>query len=288
MQLNYRQYSDQGKPLIILHGLFGSLANWGWHCKQLAGSYAVVGVDLRNHGDSPHTNEMSYSLMAEDVKQLMGLLQLDDCLLIGHSMGGKVAMQLALSHPQLVSKLIVVDIAPVTYPDSADGHLSVLAGMQSLDISNLDSRKDAEQQMAKFIEDEATRKFVMMNLVRNSEGQYGWRLNLAAIMQHYGSLREKPLADRPFTKPVLFVKGAESNYIQQRNRAEIMQMFPAATVKIIMHAGHWLHAEKPQAFQTVALGFLQDDDSKDPFLANQAIANQTITNQALEDKGSEG
>lgn len=256
MQLNYRQYSDQGKPLLILHGLFGSLSNWGWHSKQLARTYAVYGIDLRNHGDSPHSDEFNYQLMVEDVKLLMDQLEITKSYLIGHSMGGKVAMQLALTYPQRVGKLIVVDIAPVAYSDKAEGHLNVMLGMSSLNVEQLDSRKQAELQLAEYIEDEATRKFILTNLVREADGTYHWRLNLSSIQQHYGRLREKPIGTEAFMKPTLFVKGALSNYIQAKDESEILESFPAATVKIIMQAGHWLHADKPRAFQKIALDFL--------------------------------
>jgi esterase len=182
--------------------------------------------------------------------------------MLGHSMGGKVAMQLALTHPQLLTSLIVVDIAPVSYPSQADGHLQVIAGMKALDFDRLHSRAEAEQELAKTIEDEATRKFVLTNLMRDDGGRYSWRLNLAGIEQHYDKFREKPSADDPYLKPTLFVKGALSNYIRAADEAEIRQLFPAAQVKIIMQAGHWLHAEKPQALQKIALDFLTETDSE--------------------------
>lgn len=256
MELNYRQYSEQGPPLIILHGLFGSLSNWGWHCKQFSQEYAVYGIDLRNHGESPHADEMNYQLMAEDIRELLIKLNIKSCFVIGHSMGGKVAMQLALLYPDLVDRLIVADIAPIDYGQAADGHRDILAAMESLDLAELKSRSDAEMQLASGIEDEATRKFVLTNLIRPKGGSYKWRLNLMAIKQNYDQLREKPIGDEPFTKPVLFVKGDLSNYIKQKHEEEILNIFPAATVKIIMEAGHWLHAERPQVFQKIANDFL--------------------------------
>lgn len=260
MNLNYRQYSSEGKPLLILHGLFGSLGNWGWHSKQLAEKYAVYGIDLRNHGDSFHADELNYQIMAEDVRQLMAGLGIESCYMIGHSMGGKVAMQLALSYPNLIEKLIVVDIAPVAYSATADGHVNVMAGMDSLNFEKIHNRAEAERQLEGFIADESTRKFVLTNLSRKEGGDYQWRLNLSAIRTHYDQLRDKPIGDEPFSGPVLFVKGALSNYIQEQHKAEIIRLFPAATVKIIMQAGHWLHAEKPQAFQKIAMDFLQQSE----------------------------
>ena len=261
MLLNYKQYSAAGKPLFILHGLFGSLSNWGWHSKSLAEHFSVIGIDLRNHGDSFHHAELNYPAMANDVVELMDHLGIASACFIGHSMGGKVAMELALTQSDRVEKLIVVDIAPISYPDKADGHLQVIAGMKAMNFDEISNRNEAEQLLIGFVEDEATRKFVLTNLVRNNEGKYSWRLNLESIENNYARLREKPSLGESFTKPTLFVKGALSKYIQAKHEADILQMFPNASVKIIMQAGHWLHAEKPQAVQKIALDFLQAKDS---------------------------
>ena len=258
MELNYRQYSDVGAPVLVLHGLFGSLSNWGWHCKQLAEQYAVYGVDLRNHGDSPHSAQLDYQVMAEDVRQLIIRLGLEPCRLVGHSMGGKVAMQLALSFPELVERLVVVDIAPVSYPEGADGHMNVLAAMDAVKLDSIKSRTEAEVTLEEFIPDEATRKFVLTNLVRNNQGSFEWRLNKASIRENYANLRAKLVATVSFTKPVLFVKGSLSPYIKAEHEVQIKEMFPLASVKLIMNAGHWLHAEQPQALQKILFKFLQN------------------------------
>lgn len=260
MTLNYRKYSDEGKPLLILHGLFGSLSNWGVHSKYLSQFFSVYGVDLRNHGESPHYADLNYSVMAGDVLELLDELSIESAYIIGHSMGGKVAMEFALSHAERIDKLMVVDIAPVTYEASADGHLRVIEGMKSLDFSVLKSRQEVEEILEDYIADMATRKFVMTNLVRTQEGKYVWRLNLDAIEKNYHRLREKPGSNKAFSKPTLFVKGSLSNYIQEQHKEDIISLFPEAKVKIIMQAGHWLHADKPQAFQKIALDFLQSED----------------------------
>lgn len=257
MELNYRQYSETGSPVLVLHGLFGSLSNWGWHCKQLAEQYAVYGVDLRNHGDSPHSDQLDYQLMAEDVRQLIIRLGLKSCCIVGHSMGGKVAMQLALSIPGLVEKLVVVDIAPVSYPEDADGHMNVLAAMDAVKLDAIKSRTEAEVTLEDYIPEEATRKFVLTNLVRNKEGLFEWRLDKDSIRKNYPALRAELVATQSFSKPVLFVKGSLSNYIKTEHEAQIKELFPAASVKLIMNAGHWLHAERPQALQKILLKFLQ-------------------------------
>lgn len=244
-----------------MHGLFGSLGNWGAHSKFLSAHFSVLGVDLRNHGDSFHDFELNYPVMAEDVLALMDHLNIGSASFIGHSMGGKVAMELALSVGEKINKLMVVDIAPVAYPETADGHLKVIEGMKSLDFSEISNRKEAEHILEGFIEDSATRKFVLTNLVRSDNGAYNWRLNLESIEQNYNRLREKPSGSIPFLKPCLFVKGAESSYIQEQHKPEILELFPNAQVKIIMQAGHWLHADKPQAFQKIAMDFLQTEET---------------------------
>ena len=259
MDLSYKRYSDSGHPLLVLHGLFGSQSNLGWHCKKLAESFQVIGVDLRNHGESPHADEHNYQVMADDVRSLIKTLNFDSCFLLGHSMGGKVAMEVALSSPELVDKLLVVDIAPVQYTDKADGHLAVMAGMNALDLSTLKSRAEAEEKLSEFIQDEATRKFVVTNLSFNADTGFSWKLNLPVIEANYNRLREKPGVTGSYEKPTLFVKGELSKYIQAKHEAQILQLFPKAGVKIITEAGHWLHADKPKAFQKVAMDFFSDN-----------------------------
>lgn len=259
LSLNTREYSVDGEPLLVLHGLFGNQGNWGVHSKALAEKYAVIGVDLRNHGESPHAPELDYQSMAEDVRLLIESRGLGPCTLLGHSMGGKVAMQLALSYPQLVKRLIIVDIAPVAYKSMGAGHHRVIEGMVTLDLERVKTRADAEAHLALHIEDEATLKFIMTSLARSPEGGLRWRLNVAAIEAQYDRLREKPSGDIPFDKPVLFVKGSESGYIGAEHEAEILALFPQASVKIVMEAGHWVHADKPQAFQKIVFDFLESE-----------------------------
>ena len=257
MKLNCREYSESGAPVLVLHGLFGSLSNWGWHCKQLAQQYAVYGVDLRNHGDSPHSDQLDYQVMADDVRELIVRLELKYCCIVGHSMGGKVAMQLALNFPDLVEKLVIVDIAPVSYPENADRHMCVLAGMDAVKLNEIKSRAEAEVTLRDYISEEATRKFLLTNLVRNKKGLFEWRLHKDSIRENHANLRAGLTATKSFFKPVLFVKGSLSPYIKSEHEGQIKEFFPAASVKLIMDAGHWLHAEQPQALQKILLKFLQ-------------------------------
>ena len=256
MKLHFKNYSTCGEPLFILHGLFGSLTNWNWHSKQFSEQFSVYGVDLRNHGESPHDDTLNYDVMAQDVVHLFDDLGIESACIIGHSMGGKVAMELALRWPDYVNKLIVVDIAPVSYPNSGDGHLDAIEGMNALKLNALKSRGEAESFLEKYIKDQVTRKFILTNLTSSEGAGFRWRLNLQSIKKNYAHLRDKPSTSGVFERPVLFVKGALSNYIRSDYEQETLRFFPNAKVKLIMGAGHWLHAEKPQVFQKIAVDFL--------------------------------
>ena len=256
MKLHFQNYSTSGEPLFILHGLFGSLSNWNWHSKQFSEHFSVYGVDLRNHGESPHDDTLNYDVMAQDVVQLFDDLGVKSASVIGHSMGGKVAMELALRWPDYINKLVVVDIAPVSYPDKGDGHLDVIEGMKALELSTVESRREAESRLEDYIADQVTRKFILTNLVSGKGDGFRWRLNLQSIEHNYAALREKPSGSGAFRKPVLFLRGALSSYIKKDYQLETLKLFPNARVKSIMGAGHWLHAEKPQVFQKIAIDFL--------------------------------
>lgn len=254
MKLNFKQYSTVGEPILILHGLLGSLGNWGWQSRQLATDFAVIGLDLRNHGSSPHSDSMDYASMANDVLEFMDDHKLERCHVLGHSMGGKVAMQLALSVPERVSHLVVADIAPVTYRGEHD---TIFAGLLAVDLKKIKSRNDADAVLLEYEDDELVRQFLLTNLLRNAEGEFYWRVNLPTLQSNYARLRDAPSAVGPFDGPVLFVKGALSNYIKEKHREAILALFPNATIKVILHTGHWLHAEKPQTFYRIVHDFLK-------------------------------
>ncbi|MEX2129893.1 MAG: alpha/beta fold hydrolase [Pseudohongiellaceae bacterium] len=260
MQLNSKQYATAGKPLIILHGLFGSLNNWNWQSRELAREFAVTALDLRNHGGSVHHADMNYALMAKDVLTFLDAQQIDSCYLLGHSMGGKVAMQLALEHPERVERLLVVDIAPVDYSAKKGAHEDVFAGLEAIDLDKLASRKEADRMLAEYIEEKPLRQFLLANLTRSEQGGFQWRFNLAALRGNYNKLRHKPAGGKPFEKPVLFVKGADSNYIGEEHRDRILKLFPAAQIKVIMGAGHWVHVDKPQTFYKIARDFFSREE----------------------------
>ncbi len=261
MKLNFRQYSTEGEPLLILHGLFGSLGNWGGQSRQFAKDFAVYGLDLRNHGGSPHSDIMDYASMAQDVVEFMDDHGIERCHLLGHSMGGKTAMQVALSAPDRVMSLVVADIAPVQYRGQHD---SILDGLQAIDLASVRTRNEADEVLAEFESDELVRQFLLTNLVRNPDGEgFVWRINLPVLQANYDRLREKPPSEGVFSGPTLFVKGDLSNYIKEKHRDVILERFPSANIKVIMHTGHWLHAEKPQTFYRIVHGFLAPSSELD-------------------------
>ncbi|MCB1671246.1 MAG: alpha/beta fold hydrolase [Gammaproteobacteria bacterium] len=259
MRLNFRQFSEAGPPLLVLHGLFGNLRNWSWHAAELASEFSVYGLDLRNHGESPHTDSMSYAEMAGDVLEFLESRALADVNLLGHSMGGKVAMQLALGSPQRVRRLLVADIAPVAYAEERGDHENVFQGLLAVDPGSLASRAEAEEVLSAHISEFAVVKFLASNLVREAHG-YRWRFNLKALHANYARLREGVVADGVFENPTLFIKGALSNYITQQDWPRIQLLFPAARIKTMMGAGHWLHAEKPQVFYKLARDFFTAEE----------------------------
>ncbi|MCP4598088.1 alpha/beta fold hydrolase [Neptuniibacter sp.] len=251
MLLNY-QIHGEGEPLIILHGLFGTLENWGAQIKTLSENFRVIAADMRNHGKSPHSEDISYDLMAQDIAALMQHLNLEKAHIIGHSMGGKAAMQLALSRPELINKLIIVDIAPVEYTPHHD---DVFKGLFAVDLDSLKSRGDADKQLAEYIDELGVRAFLLKNLYRTEDKKFAWRMNLETLHEQYQNISAAPEGDA-YQSPVLFIKGANSDYLLPKYRDAVLSMFPKADYKIIQNAGHWPHAEKPAEFTQLILNYL--------------------------------
>ena len=248
----YFRSQGQGDPLVMIHGLFGSMENLGTIAKQLADTFTVFSIDLPNHGRSPHSGEMSLTTMMEDVCAWMDSQGLTRAHFLGHSLGGKTAMELALSHPERVQKLVVLDIAPVHYPPH---HNEVFAGLLSIEPDSLGSRQEADQLLMPHVPETAVRSFLLKNLVREEAG-FRWRMNVPVIHRRYGDLIRENRADKQFNGPVLFLKGGDSNYIGEEYRADIINRFPAAQVKIVAGTGHWLHAEKPELVALLSKKFL--------------------------------
>ncbi|MCK0106911.1 alpha/beta fold hydrolase [Marinobacter sp. S0848L] len=260
VELNHR-ISGQGEPLILLHGLFGSLENLGGVARRLEDGWQIHGLDQRNHGSSPHTDEMTYPAMASDVVAYMDAQGIDKAHLLGHSMGGKVAMQVALSYPERVLGIIVADISPVSYQPRHD---AILEGMKSLDLRGVKSRTEADARLAEYVETPGVRQFLLKNLERIPKDDieqddllFRWRLNLPVIDASYSNLSAAPEGDGPYDGAVLFIKGADSAYIQTKHQDTTQTLFPNAELKIIEGTGHWLHAEKADTFATLCRQFLE-------------------------------
>lgn len=254
MQLNYKQFG-QGHPIIILHGLFGSLDNWQTIARQLAQNYMVFVLDQRNHGYSPHVETFDYESMAEDLRLFMEDNWIYGATILGHSMGGKTAMQFALDNPDMVNRLVIVDIGPKAY---RSGHQSIFEAMFSLDVTQLTNRKIAYAHFKKTIEKEGVRQFLLKNLTRNRAGSYAWKMNLPVIYQNYDKILAAIESDEVFDKPTLFIKGELSPYITEKDHSFIHTLFPNAEIKTVAGAGHWVHSEKPRLFLDVLNGFFNN------------------------------
>lgn len=243
MQLFHKEYPGPGKPLIILHGLFGMLDNWHNLARKFASQYHVFLLDLRNHGQSPHSDAMNYPLMADDLWEFMREQNIPQAYILGHSMGGKVAMEFALRFPEKCLKLVVVDIAPVKYKP---GHNDIFKALFALDIANAEkSRKDLDEDMTPLIPEFGVRQFLLKSLERKEEGGYLWKFNLEAIHSHYDEILAELEGDRSYGGPTLFIRGDNSPYVQDSALAQIEAFFPNYQLETIKDAGHWVHAEKP-------------------------------------------
>jgi pimeloyl-ACP methyl ester carboxylesterase len=251
MKLFYREYG-QGKPMIILHGLMGSSDNWLPQAKMLGEHYHVWVVDQRNHGQSPHNNEFNYKVLSEDILNFIQEHHIDSPVIIGHSMGGKAAMNFALTHPDKLDKLIVVDIAPKAY-DVRHDH--IVEGLKAVPIDSVQSRQEANDALAPHISSEAVRQFLLKNLMRKPEGGFGWRINLPVIDQSLEMISGGLVNEGMFEKKTMFIRGSKSDYILDDDREAIKKIFPNSTL-VTMETGHWVQAEKPEEFVQVVLSFL--------------------------------
>lgn len=252
MDLNHKILGE-GEPIIIMHGLFGMLDNWLTVAKSLAEDYMVILLDLRNHGKSPHSELWSVSLMAEDVRDFMEKNWIHEAVILGHSMGGKVAMQLALTEPDLVEKLIIVDIAPKKYKA---GHQLIFEALHAVPIEDIKSRQEAEESLGSFIDDKGVCQFLLKNIMRKKEGGYRWKMNLKAISENYETILESSEGEGSFDEPSLFIAGGNSNYILPEDEEDIQHLFTDAQVKRIDGAGHWVHADKKDELLELIRGFM--------------------------------
>ncbi|GIV29517.1 MAG: alpha/beta hydrolase [Bacteroidia bacterium] len=253
MKLFFRKYGE-GQPLIILHGLFGQSDNWNTIAKKMVeNGIQVYTVDLRNHGQSPHSEEMNYELMAEDIKELMEVEQMQSPVILGHSMGGKVAMMFDAKYPGMLKKIIVADILPKRYPA---GHTEVFEALNAVNFDVIKTRKDVDGVLRQHLKDEAVIQFLLKNIYWETADKLNWRFNLKAIQNNYEEiLREIPI----FLShtPALFIRGEKSSYIKEGEEKLINQHYSDARLVSIPNAGHWVHAEQPQLFMQAVLEFLR-------------------------------
>jgi esterase len=251
-----REYGDPGAgttPLILLHGLFGSSTNWHSIARRLADSHHVLVPDLRNHGRSPRSNRMTYEAMAQDLAALMDDHGITRSALVGHSMGGKAAMWMALTRPERVDALVVTDIAPVTYGHGFD---DVVAALEALDLAGLRDRRDADARLASELEESGLRGYLLQNLVKE-ESTWRWRINLPALKASMPEILGFPdTGRRQYPGPVLFVYGSESDYLTARHLPAIRELFPHARLRLVPGAGHWVYADQPETFLGALQGFL--------------------------------
>ncbi|MEX0812860.1 MAG: alpha/beta fold hydrolase [Chitinophagales bacterium] len=253
MRLNYKSFG-KGEPLIILHGLLGSLDNWQSIARKLSDDYKVYIVDQRNHGKSPHSEEHTFESMQQDLLELMDSEEIEKANILGHSMGGKTAMLFAIKNPDRVNKLIVVDIANKAY---GRGHDDIFKALMAVPIDEIESRNEAEEVLAKYIPQKAIRLFLIKNLDRlGSSDNFTWKMNLDALWENYDRISEV-LPNGVFEGNVLFLKGEHSPYIQKADEALIKKQFPKAVIKTVPNAGHWVHAESPKEFLKILKAFLE-------------------------------
>ncbi len=252
MKLFFREVG-QGQPIVILHGIFGSSDNWLTQARMLSSQYRVFSLDLRNHGLSPHDDVFDYPAMVEDLAGFLDQHQLKDPVIIGHSMGGKVAMNFALAHPEKLEKLIVVDIAPKAYDLE---HYVIVDGLKAIPIEAIASRTEADEVLARFVPEPDVRQFLLKNLQRKPEGGFTWKLNLPVIDKHLPKIGFDLEFSGVFQKPVLFIRGSKSKYIRDNDIDRIKTVFPNAVLETL-DTGHWVQAEKPKEFVELVEGWLK-------------------------------
>lgn len=266
MNLFFRE-SGKGTPLIILHGLYGSSDNWMSIARELSKNYRVIVPDLRNHGASKHSKEHSYQSMVNDIANLFEQANIEKAHIIGHSMGGKLAMAFAADYPEKIRSLIVADIAPINYLNKTEAqqrnffHKYVLEALNSIKLSKYESRKAIENDLSNYIRDKSTRLFVLKNLHRTKQG-FTWKINIETLSKYLpqiiGDVNEDSLADRtPIIQyPVLFIKGSLSEYIDNDGIKITKKIYPESEIQTIEGASHWLHAEKPDEFLLLTKRFI--------------------------------
>lgn len=245
--------STDTTPLVVIHGLLGSADNWRSHVKVWQRTRRVIALDLRNHGRSPHAEGMRYATMVDDVLALLDKLEIDRAHVLGHSMGGKVAISLARMAPERVASLIVADIAPVAYEH---GHDDVFAALDNVREGQPKNRREADELLGEHVDSRPTRLFLATNLVRNDDNVMALRVGLDQIKRGYNDIIGVPDGQQPYDGPVLVLRGGESHYVADEMLPALREVLPRARVVTLKNAGHWLHADQPEAFQQAVVAFI--------------------------------
>jgi esterase len=245
MNLYYRELGEGNPPIVILHGVFGSSDNWLTVSKGLAETHKLYLLDARNHGQSPHSEDFNYDVMADDLFEFIQQHQLEKPVIVGHSMGGKTVMKFALKYPDAFSKMVVVDISPRYYKPH---HQSVIAGLSAIHLEKLQTRQEADEIMKAFEPELGVRQFLLKNLYRNEQNGFSWRMNFDVIKNKIENIGEALNAGAKITKPTLFVRGSNSKYIQEKDIELIHSIFTDVRIATIEGSGHWVQAEKPKEF----------------------------------------
>ena len=253
MKLFYRELG-QGQPIVIMHGIFGSSDNWLTQAKILSEQYRVITLDLRNHGQSPHDPTFDYPAMANDLVEFIREHKLKDAIVVGHSMGGKVAMNFAIANPDLLQKLVVVDISPRPYNLE---HYVIIDGLKAIPIDKINSRNDAESALTPFVPEADVRQFLLKNLQRKAEGGFSWKINLPVIDKNLSNIGLDLQYEGKFNKPTLFIRGGRSKYVRDEDWSHIKEVFPQAVLETL-DTGHWVQAEKPKEFVEVLMRWLSE------------------------------
>ncbi len=258
INMNY-SVSGQGTPVILIHGLFGSSDNLKSLGQALEKHHQVFRVDLPNHGQSPHVDELTFEIMVQQLNNVLDACDIDQAHIVGHSLGGKVAMAFALLYPEKCLSVIAADIAPAKYPRRHD---NVFSGLQSLPLDGHSDRRAALRHLTDSNIDNATAQFLLKNLRRTETG-FRWKMNLEGLFNSYNNLIDWPFNERQYRGPCLFLRGGDSNYVTAQHRDTIMAQFPMASAKTIQGAGHWLHAQKPAVFNRIVKEFIEQSGSDD-------------------------
>lgn len=262
MKLFYRKYGEAGaQPLIILHGLFGASDNWVSYSRKIADEgFEVYVVDQRNHGQSPNSPVFNYDVLVNDLHDFVKEHEIVNPILMGHSLGGKVVMRFTLMNPQLVKKLVVIDICLKPYPPRKE-HLRIINAIRAVDLSKVKNRHEAERAMEEWIPEMRIRQFVLKNLHRTSQNGFEWRLNIEGIASNLNEMFDGFEVDETFEKPALFIKGGNSNYILKEDFPHIRKNFPKTEIITIDGTSHWVQVEAPNRFFQLTSGFMNGDSS---------------------------